>query len=563
MYVKTVIGIIGDGQLARLLIDEGNKYLKDVIYFVYPLVNEKESICKNLDNTEIINDLYDLFKYSDFVTYEYENLDIEKLEKISNIKKMTPSLETLKNITSKINQKIILEEIVPLANYKLFKNKIDMINYLDSVDNKNSIIIKKDRGGYNGQGVFTYDDIIKYNLFSSFDTKSLNNGYYGYYCEEKIDIKYELSVICLKSNLGLHCYNPVKMIFNKKNTLLEYSDNNNDKDINNEAIKIVKKAINKITTSNGLYVTELFITNDNKILVNEISSRPHNSGHHTIECAEYSQYLELLNILITGNHSIDNREIPQFTTFNILGSNFKGKYVLNPIKLEQLCNISNIKLYNYGKKLNKPNRKLGHLTYLGNNKREIIKIRELLKNICIPKKDLECNILFNDHSFLSDNKKDIGIIMGSISDFETVKPTIDILKLFDVSFSVEVISAHRMPNEMCEYGITAKDKGLKVIIACAGGAAHLPGMVASLTTVPVIGLPVKTSTLNGIDSLYSIVQMPRGVPVATVAIGNGVNAALLALRMLSIINSDIDEKLKDYAELKKLEAIESNNKIKY
>lgn len=137
----------------------------------------------------------------------------------------------------------------------------------------------------------------------------------------------------------------------------------------------------------------------------------------------------------------------------------------------------------------------------------------------------------------------VGIVMGSDSDWPTMKEAAQILDEFDISYEKRVVSAHRTPDVMAEYGSSARENGLKIIIAGAGGAAHLPGMLASYTTLPVIGVPVKTTALGGLDSLYSIVQMPNGVPVATVAIGKAANAALLALRILSITNSKIEKKL--------------------
>lgn len=135
----------------------------------------------------------------------------------------------------------------------------------------------------------------------------------------------------------------------------------------------------------------------------------------------------------------------------------------------------------------------------------------------------------------------VGIIMGSVSDMDTMGAARDVLKELEIPFEMRVVSAHRTPEEMFEYAHHAARRGLKVIIAGAGGAAHLPGMTASKTLLPVIGVPVETRALGGLDSLLSIVQMPRGVPVATVAIGNAVNAALLAARILALG----DEKLQD------------------
>lgn len=140
----------------------------------------------------------------------------------------------------------------------------------------------------------------------------------------------------------------------------------------------------------------------------------------------------------------------------------------------------------------------------------------------------------------------VGIIMGSDSDLPVMKAAAEVLDEFGVDYEITIVSAHRTPERMFEYAKTAEERGIEVIIAGAGGAAHLPGMTASITTLPVIGVPVKTSTLNGLDSLLSIVQMPGGVPVATVAINNAKNAALLALSTLGIKYPEIREKLKEY-----------------
>jgi 5-(carboxyamino)imidazole ribonucleotide mutase len=134
---------------------------------------------------------------------------------------------------------------------------------------------------------------------------------------------------------------------------------------------------------------------------------------------------------------------------------------------------------------------------------------------------------------------DVAIIMGSDSDWPTMEAAANILDEFGISYAAEVISAHRMPDEMAEFAKGAASNGFKVIIAGAGGAAHLPGMVASLTALPVIGVPVPLANLEGMDSLLSIVQMPAGIPVATVGIGNAKNAGILAARILAVSNKDL------------------------
>lgn len=140
----------------------------------------------------------------------------------------------------------------------------------------------------------------------------------------------------------------------------------------------------------------------------------------------------------------------------------------------------------------------------------------------------------------------VGIVMGSSSDLEVMREASDVLERFAVAHEIHVVSAHRTPEAMIEYGRTARERGLAVIIAGAGGAAHLPGMLASVTTVPVIGVPVQLARLDGLDSLLSIVQMPRGVPVATVAINGATNAALLAARILSLSDERLADELEHY-----------------
>ena len=140
----------------------------------------------------------------------------------------------------------------------------------------------------------------------------------------------------------------------------------------------------------------------------------------------------------------------------------------------------------------------------------------------------------------------VGILMGSKSDFDVVKPAVNVLKKFGVEVEVRVISAHRTPDEAHEFAAQAKANGIEVIICAAGKAAHLGGVIAAFTTLPVIGLPVKTDMMGGLDSLLSIVQMPSGIPVATVGVNGGENAGLLAVQMLAIKYAELGEKLQDY-----------------
>lgn len=164
---------------------------------------------------------------------------------------------------------------------------------------------------------------------------------------------------------------------------------------------------------------------------------------------------------------------------------------------------------------------------------------------------------------MSKNKIEVGIIMGSDSDLPVMEDSFKVLEEFGIGFEVKVLSAHRTPNQHAEYSRSAIERGLKVIIAAAGGAAHLPGVTAAQTTLPVIGVPIKGKALEGMDSLLSIVQMPPGIPVATVAVNGAKNAGILAAEIIGLINSDIQKKLADYKIKMEKASMAKNDKIEF
>lgn len=186
---------------------------------------------------------------------------------------------------------------------------------------------------------------------------------------------------------------------------------------------------------------------------------------------------------------------------------------------ERCLQASKAHLTWYGKHEARKGRKMGHVTFTADNMAEL---RAQVAKAGLPSSmDLGAQV-----------PPAVGIIMGSDSDLPVMKAAAEIMEEFGVPYELTIVSAHRTPDRMVQYARSAVRRGLHCIIAGAGGAAHLPGMVAAMTPLPVIGVPVKTSALGGVDSLHSIVQMPRGVPVATVAIGNAANAGLLAVRIL-------------------------------
>lgn len=156
----------------------------------------------------------------------------------------------------------------------------------------------------------------------------------------------------------------------------------------------------------------------------------------------------------------------------------------------------------------------------------------------------------------------VGIIMGSDSDLAIMKEAGDVLQEFGIDYEYTICSAHRLPVQTAEYAGSARARGIEIIIAGAGGAAHLPGVIAAYTVLPVIGIPVNSSTLSGVDSLYSIVQMPRGIPVATVAINGSVNAALLAVQILALKNDKLYQVLLEYRQKMAADVLQKDKKLK-
>lgn len=156
----------------------------------------------------------------------------------------------------------------------------------------------------------------------------------------------------------------------------------------------------------------------------------------------------------------------------------------------------------------------------------------------------------------------VAVIMGSDSDWPTMQEATRILEEFKIPYEKKVVSAHRTPHLMADFATSAHSRGIKIIIAGAGGAAHLPGMTASYTTLPVIGVPIQSKTLSGVDSLYSIVQMPKGIPVATVAIGNAFNAGLLAIRMLAMTDHKLTTLLQKYQQKIASESLKKDSLLK-
>ena len=264
--------------------------------------------------------------------------------------------------------------------------------------------------------------------------------------------------------------------------------------------------------------------------IHKFYHRPHNSGHYTIEGCELDQFETHLRAILGLPCPAPRLRVGAALMVNVLGAEtMEGTKGL----LHRALAVPGASMHWYGKLENRPGRKMAHITITADS---IAELRERAE--CL-------GLAASEHGLPAPGPR-VGIIMGSDSDLVVMQDAARVLGEFRVPCELTIVSAHRTPTRMYSYAQSAAERGVQVIIAGAGGAAHLPGMVAALCSLPVIGVPMHTASLQGNDSLLSIVQMPRGVPVATVAIGNATNAALLAVRILAAQDKSLLAAMDDY-----------------
>ena len=283
-----------------------------------------------------------------------------------------------------------------------------------------------------------------------------------------------------------------------------------------------------VTLNKRCYLSQLLAAGT--VLLNEVAPRVHNSGHLTIEACHVSQFEQHVRAVLGMPLRGSEMRVVAAAMINILGGSDDGADVA--ALCARALSTRAASLHWYGKAEARRGRKLGHITVTGMSPMDVAAAVDAVTGA-------RCDAA-HVHTPL------VGVIMGSDSDLPTMAAAAQILADFGVPFEVTIVSAHRTPRRLVDYATTARTRGLRVIIAAAGGAAHLPGMVAALTPLPVVGVPIPLHQLDGMDSLLSIVQMPRGVPVATVAIGNATNGALLAVRILGASIPSLLDTMEEY-----------------
>ncbi|KAK5010413.1 hypothetical protein LTR28_010085 [Elasticomyces elasticus] len=298
----------------------------------------------------------------------------------------------------------------------------------------------------------------------------------------------------------------------------------------------------------------MFLLEDESLLVNEIAPRPHNSGHYTIEACPISQYEAHLRAILDypiPEESLEMRE--PAIMLNILGGSSPDSH--DQVARKALSN-ARTSIHLYGKGESRKGRKMGHVTVTAATMKDAEKLIQPLIDAVDEARGTESDRSDKTSRIINSGterrpakgQRYVAVNMGSDSDLSVLVPGIEILESFGVFVETRITSAHRTPSWMAEFASSAADRGVEVIIAAAGGAAHLPGMTASETVLPVIGVPIKPTVGDGMDSVLSILNMPKGIPVATVSVNNSTNAALLAVRILGVADIGIRKKYQAYVE---------------
>lgn len=588
------IGIIGGGQLGKLLVEVGfqsNRIrysLNQVELWIYspevplanPVLYSKWVQGELNDSSRMVSEFG---QYCDVITYEIESVSLDALRELRDggyQKRVIPDLSVLENIQDKGVQKDYLIDMgIPVPKYMIYDRAPDeaVYDFCHELLVKDGAFINKSLlDGYDGYGVAKKTDVELFTLHGM--------------VEELINIEKELALIVCRDKYGAIDFFPVTEMVMTSQHKLSYSvcPARVDSDIVAECRRL-GQVIAEGFQLEGIMAIEFFLEKGGRILVNECSPRPHNSGHQTIELCQDNQYTALSSILCGLELKYVNPRVREENQNrvaileNVIGDNGRDSIddsmddvmdgmddilvTVFPDPKIELTGIRNVydrigfddslqidvpvlSLYDYRKSYSKPGRKLGHIVSLLDN-------REIMVSYWLS------HLTINNRGRYLVHRPRVSVIMGSMSDYSVVAPCLSVLDSFGVHYQVEVVSAHRTPAGMLEYSTQAEQMGIQVIVAAAGGAAHLPGMVASVTSLPVIGIPICSSnSIDGWDSLLSIAQMPGGVPVATMGLDGAKNAGLMALRILGLSDPSLKTKMNEYQDDLKKKVEEQNHDLR-
>ncbi|KAK0618061.1 phosphoribosylaminoimidazole carboxylase [Bombardia bombarda] len=627
MAGNPVIGLLGGGQLGRMLCEAANPLGIDIA-----ILDDKNAPAKQAHNTHrhvtgSFKDplkIRDLAARSDYLSVEIEHVDTEVLEDIeengveveladgstvTHRPPIHPSWKTIRLIQDKYLQKEHFrasEKEIPIADQIAVESGDATLDSFKEAAEKFGFpfMLKARKGSYDGRGNF------KIASEDDFEPAIQALGKLPLYAEKWATFVKELAVMVIRTeddegNLrNCVAYPAVETVHEDSVCTKVYMPPRKIAESICEEARELACAVVSTLWGRGVFAVEMFVLEDDSLVVNEVAPRPHNSGHYTIEAVPYmSQFKAQIHAVL--DLAIPDKltpRVPSSIMLNILGgATPNSHHQLARLARTTYSDDMDVYLHLYGKE-SKPGRKIGHITLTGfasveeleelakpfiklvDEMREerIEAAAEILRPQEEPSVDgsLKVNGEKQKAATPHDRHKDsvqrwvqevgeifpdmplVLVTMGSDSDLPVLKAGLDILKQFKVPYALDITSAHRTPKYMMRVAEEAAGKGIKVIIAAAGGAAHLPGMLSSETPLPVIGVPIKATHLDGLDSLLSIVQMPRGVPTATVGINNSTNAALLAIRIIGTFVPVYQKRMRKYQLDMEEAVIEKGSKLR-
>ncbi|KAL3682783.1 hypothetical protein R1sor_000805 [Riccia sorocarpa] len=561
----TVVGVLGGGQLGRMLCQAASP-MGIRVAVLDPMENcPASSIAYRhaVGSFRDTNAVREFAKGCGVLTVEIEHVDVDTLDALAKEGvDVEPKPSTIRIIQDKYLQKVhfskqgvALPEFMKIDNEEGAEEAGRIFGY--------PLMLKSRRLAYDGRGnavVRSRDELA--------NAVSLLGGYErGLYAEKWAPFVKELAVMVARGRDGSVSSFPVVETTHKDNICHTVeAPARVSPDVAKIAMSTAEKAIKSLDGA-GVFGVELFLLADGQVLLNEVAPRPHNSGHYTIEACFVSQYEQHLRAVLGLPLGDPSMKVPAALMYNLLGEDDgEAGFALAHQLLHKAVSVPGASVHWYEKPEIRKQRKMGHITFVGPTASVVrARLNSIISNTGSNNNGSATTAPKSLAARSSDSNADVtaavGIIMGSDSDLPVMKAAAEILEEFGVPYELTVVSAHRTPERMVSYAQQAYKRGVKVIIAGAGGAAHLPGMVAALSPLPVIGVPVKGSSTDGMDSLLSIVQMPRGIPVATVAINNATNAGLLAVRMLGVADSQYIEKMLKYQDSLKDMVLEKVEKL--
>ncbi|EME80965.1 uncharacterized protein MYCFIDRAFT_215799 [Pseudocercospora fijiensis CIRAD86] len=571
MASDKVVGVLGGGQLGRMLVEAANLLEIRVNFLDAPGSSAKQVANHDGHVDGSFKDrraIQKLAAKSDVVTVEIEHVDTEMLEEISETVDVQPHWKTLRMIQDKYNQKWHLKKN-GVATTESLSLEEPTIRELERVSGELGLplMLKSRRDAYDGRGNFAIK--TKTDFRPALEALSVNRDLYA---EKWANFKMELAVMVVKTANEILAFPTTETVHEDSICKLTYTPARGvAPEVSKKAQELARQAV-ACFEGKGVFGVEMFLLLDGQtLLVNEIAPRPHNSGHYTIEGCPVSQYEAHLRAILDLPLQQEDLELREPSIMlNILGGDEEDSH--RKIARAALAQ-RRTKLHLYGKGKSRKGRKMGHLTVCAPSMSQAERLIQPMIDLVDEGKPqtpsfahslssaTESSSLTTRDGPTPEQQPLIAVIMGSDSDLTVLQPGLAILNKFGIPYTTRITSAHRTPTWMAHFASQASQTSIKVIIAAAGGAAHLPGMTAAYTPLPVIGVPVKPTIGDGMDSLLSICNMPRGVPVATVSINNSVNAALLASRILGTYDNGVRQVVEKYMADSEKEVIVKDEKL--